>query len=185
MKTTRTRGPSDPPPTNTNITGMKRLRKKVQLVAGVAALTFADVGNCLPIESTTAEIRVVKLSAWASATAGSLLIVKFPIGALPSVVGDNQTWTDEGTQGAMRPAVHLIPNFAFRNQWVSASNVAQVATFGGTATDLLVVDITVEYRSDVQTCPALGTDILERMRALETWSRPEVSLRNTMNTSCP
>jgi hypothetical protein len=166
MATIKARGPADPPQTSTNIVGDKRLRKKVQLSGGNGTLTVNDVRACLPL--TSPEFRVLKLSVWASASATSLLSVVFPVrepgfqnnpgGFVPGTPGDNSAWADEGTQGALRPQVHLMPNFDFRNYWFTSVNVGTqvLATFGGTATDLLVVDITVQFRTAVQVCPAMG-----------------------------
>lgn len=153
MSTSLTSGPKDPSPVTTNVKGVKRIRKKVQLAAGIGQMTIGDIITCLPL--TTPEIRIMKFSVWASATSPSLLSVVFPVSNVTGF-GDNAAWNDEGTQGQQRPAIHLIPNFNFRSFWFTpafSSNV--IATFGGTATDLLVVDITVEYRTAVQSCPAM------------------------------
>jgi hypothetical protein len=172
MATIKVRGPVDPPQTSTNVVGDKRLRKKVQLAGGAGTLTVGNVRSCLPL--TSPEFRVLKLSVWASAAANSLLSVLFPVrnpgfqqnpgSFVPGTPGDNSAWTDEGTQGALRPQVHLMPNFDFRNYWFTSDNVdTQVlAMFGGTATDLLVLDISVQYRTAVQGCPAM--DLLLRMQ---------------------
>jgi hypothetical protein len=161
MTTLKTSGATDPPQTSTQIVGEKRLRKKVQLAGGNGSLTVENVLSCLPL--TSPEFRVLKLSVWASATANSLLSVVFPVKAaagagVSATPGDNSAWTDEGTQGAMRPQVHLLPNFDFRNYWFTQANdgTQLLATFGGTATDLLVVDITVQFRTGVQSCPAMA-----------------------------
>lgn len=158
MSTIKTTGPVDPPQTTTNVVGVKRIRKKVQLAAGVGSLTRADIAGCLPL--TNPEFRIMKFSVWASAAANSLLSVVFPI-SLPGthsidLIGDNSAWTDEGTQGSIRPQIHLTPNFAYRNLWQGTFDPSPVvATFGGTSTDLLVVDITLQYRTAIQSCPAL------------------------------
>jgi hypothetical protein len=186
MKTTRTSGPYDPPPTNENITGIKRLRKKLQLVAGVGSITIADLFSCLPITfATTGEMRILKLSAWASASANSLLTVVFPIGNGASP-GDIQTWADEGTQGALRPAIHLTPNFMFRSSWIPNTVPLTIATFGGTATDLLVIDITVEYRSAAQSCPALvlAQSLLPSSYLYDEVDGSDPSCQNCRSTPC-
>jgi len=152
MSTIQTSGPVDPPQTSTNIVGIKRIRKKIQLAAGVGSLDTTQIGACLPLNS--AEFRIFKLSAWASASANSLLSVVFPA-STGIGTGDNSAWTDEGTQGSVRPQIHLIPNFAFRDIWFNPTSSLVIATFGGTASDLLVVDITLQYRTSQQSCPAL------------------------------
>jgi hypothetical protein len=146
MNTMATTGPIDPPQPNTNVVGIKRIRKKLQLVAGNGVLQATDIITCLPL--TGASIRILKFSAWGSATAGSFISVLFGNAASGS---DTQTWTDEGTQGSIRPQIHLTPNFNYRNTWITTGPVASVS---GTATDLIVIDVTVEYRTAVQSCPA-------------------------------
>jgi hypothetical protein len=156
MKTSRTTGPVDPPPTSTNITGVKRTRHDIHLAAGVGSLSWSAVGNCLPIDNATSELRIIKLSVWGPAAPGSDITVVFPISSAPTVYGDAQTWVDSGTQGSLRPAVHLTPNFNFRSTFVSASLATPFATFGGSImSEDLIVDVTVEYRTNVQSCPAL------------------------------
>jgi len=150
MSTKLVGGPQDPPPTDLRITGVKRLRKKLQLAAGTGIMTLGNVRSCLALGAAY-EFRVMKFSVWASAGANSLLQVTFPTAS----DGDFATYADEGTQGAVRPQVHLMPNFQFRSRWFGAADDTQnLANFVGTATDLLVVDVTVEYRSSSQSCPA-------------------------------
>jgi len=163
MQTSLVNGFADPPPTTTQIVGQKRLREKVQLVGGVANFPLATPLSCLPLLAP--EIRVLKVSVWASAAANSLLTVVFN----PSNAGggDAATFVDEGIQGSARPAVHLIPSFLYRSVWWNASGAVGVSllTLGGTATDLLVVDVTVEYRTAVQACPAYMA-VMSRAAAL-------------------
>jgi len=168
MTTSLVVGPIDPPATTNNIVGTKRIREKVQLVAGNGILTFATLLTCLPL--TTPEIRIMKLSVWASATAGSFLQCVMTSGISNS---DVATFTDEGTQGAMRPQIHIRPSFNFRNTWYSAASAGgtPVATFGGTATDLLVVDVTLQFRTAVQTCPAYN--LYKQLVEWSNDSRPE------------
>jgi hypothetical protein len=157
MSTTTAKGQIDPPQISTNVVGYKRLRHRITLVASSATLTVSNVRGCLPI--TTPEIRITKLSVWASASAGSFIRVVFPISTstlVPVLPGDNSVWTDEGTQGSIRPQVHLTPNFDFRNYWITAEipDATALASFTGLPTDTIIVDVTVQYRSAVQGCPS-------------------------------
>lgn len=149
MSTIRTTGSIDPPQTTTQIVCVKRIRTKVQLAADTATLTADKIIACLPL--TNAEFRIMKFSVWGSAGANSFIQVLFPSRAID---GDDSTWADEGTQGSIRPQVHLTPNFRCRENWILTSSTQVVATFQGTATDLLVVDITLQYRTVSQSCPA-------------------------------
>lgn len=156
MVTTKARGLSDPPQTSTNVTGFKRIRKEVTTAASAGSLTLGDIRTCLPV--TGAEIRILKLSAWAGATAQNRLTVVFPVTIPTLAIGDNAVYEDEGTQNSMRPSVHLKPNFLYRNFWFTAAVplTTVIATFTSIpAIEGLVVDISLEYRTSPQTCPAL------------------------------
>lgn len=161
MLTTRTRGIRDPPQTSTQVVGEKRLRKLVTITAGAGVLTIGDLRTCLPL--TSPELRILKLSVWGpdstAASASAAISMVFPItAAATSTVGDNAVWEDEGTSGQSRAQIHVVPNFAFRSYWFTASSdpAQVVATFGTTATTtVFIVDITVQYRTSVQSCPAL------------------------------
>jgi len=166
MSTTRARGLVDPQQTTTNIVGSKRIRKIVNLVSGVGAVTLGDVLGCLPL--TTPEIRVFKLSVWGN-DVNSLSCV-FPVftpnansnPVTKGIPGDNSTWVDEGTPGQQRAQIHLTPNFDFRNSWLSTANngnSAVLATFASGPTTpgggTLIVDLSLQFRTTKQSCPAL------------------------------
>jgi len=146
MVTVAGRGPLDPPQTSLGFVGTKRFRQAVQLVAGSYTATFTTISSCLPL--ITPVFRILKASFWAPAAADSFVRVNFPTG---QIGGDSNTWTDEGTQGSIRPQLHLIPNFASRNTWINAGTVAIIQ---GNGTDTIIIDWTLEYRTTVQTCPA-------------------------------
>lgn len=169
MSTVQTGGSRDPPQTTTNVVGIKRIRKLVTLVAGAGSLTIGDVRSCLPLDAP--EMRIMKLSVWgpdANASLGSAgnVSVVFPVGtASNSNPGDNSVWVDEGTTGQQRAQIHLLPCFEYRNFWFVTGVAAAtlIATFGSAvATAQLIVDITVQYRTAIQSCPAL-----EHLRALQ------------------
>jgi len=165
MSTTRARGLVDPQQTTTNIVGSKRIRKIVALVSGVGSLTLGDVLGCLPL--TTPEIRVFKLSVWGNDVASlSCVFPVFnpPVNSLPAlqgIPGDNSSWVDEGTPGSQRAQIHLTPNFEFRNAWLSTvnnGNAAVLATFAASGTSApgqLIVDLSLQFRTTKQSCPAL------------------------------
>lgn len=156
MSTVRAAGPRDPPQTTTNVVGFKRIRKTVILTANVGSMTIGDLRNCLPL--TTPELRIMKLSVWSSDT--DTLSCVFPVGQSNNTnPGDNSVWSDDGTPGALRAQIHLVPCFEYRNFWFQAgvSNSTVVATFGSNsiATGNLIVDVTLQFRTAVQSCPAL------------------------------
>lgn len=159
-------GMSDPPQTTTNIVGFKRLRKVVKMAdpSGAANLTLSDLRACLPL--TTPDLRVVKLSVW-SANADMISCV-FPVGSTNNVhPGDDAAWSDTGVVGQSVAQLHITPAFDYRNFWfVSGFDASTVlATFAGAAGTIMTVDVSVNYRTAVQSCPALL--YLNELRAIE------------------
>jgi hypothetical protein len=173
MSTVRCTGPSDPPQTTTNVVGTKRIRKVVSILASVGSITLGDIRNCLPLDNP--EIRILKLSVWGqdanpgvtSELPSAAISCVFPVGTPPNTIpGDNSTWVDEGTRGQQRAQIHLMPCFEYRNFWflTGLSAATLIATFGqATATSQLIVDLTVQYRTAVQSCPAM--DYLRQLQA--------------------
>jgi len=160
MSTVRATGAFDPPQITTNVVGTKKIRHIVPITAGVGALTLNDIRACLPL--TNPELRILKLSAWGpdgTVSATSQLSVVFPVGLASNLVpGDNAVWVDEGTTGQQRAQVHLTPCFEYRNFWflTGLAGTTVLATFGTTTLiTSVIVDLTVQYRTAVQTCPAL------------------------------
>lgn len=175
MSTVRTRGPVDPPQTSVQIVGFKRIRKVVALPTGSGAgtITIGDIAGCLPLSTNNSEFRVLKMSVWGSDGSGSAgtqtpsLSCVFPVSNNPvtplaPTPGDNAAWQDDGVFGQSRPHIHLTPSFEYRNYWLSplkngpgAIVASFVQTTGGTGSLSIVVDITLQFRTVVQACPAL------------------------------
>jgi hypothetical protein len=170
MSTVRCTGPIDPPQTTTNVVGVKRIRHVVLIAASVGSLTLGEIRSCLPL--TNPELRILKLSVWGaddagvSATSAAISCV-FPVGSATNLnPGDNSTWVDEGTKGQQRAQIHLTPCFEYRNFWFQTTLAGStlIATFGqATAVSQLIVDLTVQYRTAVQSCPAM--DHLRQLQA--------------------
>jgi len=170
MSTVRTTGPIDPPQTTTNVVGVKRIRKLVSITASVGSLTLGDVLNCLPL--TSPEIRILKLSVWgqddvAAGAPSAAISCVFPVGLASNLnPGDSSVWVDEGTKGQQRAQIHLTPCFDYRNFWFknTLNPLTLIATFGqATPVSQLIVDLTVQYRTAVQSCPAL--DYLRQLQS--------------------
>jgi len=172
MSTSVTKGARDPPQTATNVVGNKRLRKVVSISAGNGTLALSDVVACLPFSTNNTEFRILKLSVWGPDTATTTapaqsLSCVFPVAAtaaspLVPTPGDNSAWEDDGTQGQVRAQLHLTPNFGYRTYWLAQDRNgagALIATFSlaPMAPDIsqsLIVDISVQYRTVPQLCPA-------------------------------
>lgn len=157
MSTVQTGNAMDPPQVTTNVVGFKRLRKHVTMTGGAGTLTLDDVRTCLPL--TAPELRFVKLSVWGDDTEN--LSCVFPVGSSTNLhPGDNAVWSDTGVPGNARAQIHLTPAFEYRNFWFDAgmAGTTVLATFGSSPTDTatLIVDVTVQYRTAVQSCPAFA-----------------------------
>jgi hypothetical protein len=170
MSTSVARGARDPPQTATNVVGNKRLRKIVNITDGNGTLSLSDVVACLPFSTNNTEFRILKLSVWGPdfTTAGftQSLSCVFPVATIVAsplipTPGDNSAWEDDGTQGQSRAQLHLTPNFGYRTYWLSQPRNgigALIASFSllplSTASQTLLVDISVQYRTVPQLCPA-------------------------------
>lgn len=127
---------------------------------------MGDVRNCLPL--TSADLRFLKLSVWAPDH--TLLGCVFPVGSTNNLnPGDDATWTDEGVPGQSRSQLHVTPAFDYRNFWFvnGFSGSTIIATFSSAAEAglALTVDVTVQYRTTPQSCPA--ATYLAELRAAE------------------
>lgn len=164
MSTMQAAGSFDPPQVTTNVVGVKRIRRLITTdTTGAGSLTLGELRSCLPL--TTPELRFIKLSAWGGDT--DPLSVVFPVGSGTNLhPGDDAAWSDIGVPGSRRAQVHLTPAFDYRNFWFSSgmSDSTVIATFvDGPPPAAPIVDVTVQYRTAVQSCPAL--DHLAKLRA--------------------
>jgi hypothetical protein len=152
----------DPPQTTTNVVGFKRLRKLVPVAFSPhvpGQLTIGDLRACLPISNP--ELRILKLSVWGEDT--RTLSCVFPVGSNVGLhPGDDAAWSDIGVPGNSRAQIHVTPAFDYRNFWWDNNTVAAtiLATFdvsplGTVGAQQLIVDVTVQYRTSIQSCPAL------------------------------
>jgi hypothetical protein len=84
-----------------------------------------------------------------------------PATPLAPTPGDNSAWEDDGVFGQSRPHIHLTPSFEYRNYWLGplkngpGAIVASFAQASPTSASNIVVDITLQFRTVVQACPAL------------------------------
>jgi len=86
-------------------------------------------------------MRLVKVSAYAPASAAASVILVF--------ADDEARFIDRGTQGALRPQLHVAPSFQTRNNWKDSSDASTIFTVGTTlaAATEIVVQATLELRS--------------------------------------
>jgi len=95
-------------------------------------------------------IRILKVTAYAAAGANTYVQVTF--------ADDQSQFEDFGTQGAMRPALHLMPPFETRQFWYPTTDTNSVFTVSTTGTTPdFIVDVTMEFRSISQVAPAAAS----------------------------
>ncbi len=141
-------GPRDPPAVSTPF----RLTKTVPITLGLSsgAATFGwpnIVANTPACVTGTYNMRLVKLSVWAS---GSAPTVTTPVTPRQIILTDNTTdqmsFRDTGVPGQSLPQVHVTPAFALRQTWVSSSNTTALYNVSGDPTDQsCTVHATVEF----------------------------------------
>jgi hypothetical protein len=178
MSTTRASNIRDPPQTTTNVVGFKRIRKNIAVSnTGIGSLTVGDVTSCLPFAAGNTQFRILKFSIWGPDSDGDNLVAPltcvFPISNAAALTftgtpGDNSAWTDEGVQGQSRPQIHLTPAFDYRNYWLSSTlngPAAFIATFSTSISNHVIIDLSIQYRTTVQSCPAM--DHLTSLRGKE------------------
>jgi hypothetical protein len=155
MDTKRVNGPSDPISTTVDCVFTKKVSYHVEVPSTGLALTNVLIATQLPAVSY--QYRIQKLSCYAPATAEASL-----------QVGDQQSdeaiFIDYGTQGSIRPQIHLRPSWELRNKWFEKATVETFyqihATGGGTAPSMttVIIQLTLEIRLDV-TAPLFRTHV--------------------------
>lgn len=115
--TTRVAGPRDPSVTNAVIrVTHKFTRLLTSADDGLFVVTSAILNAVVPGTSFQ-RYRLIKFSAYGAAAPGSYIGVRESNSS--SFIGtiDRFSFEDIGTQGSIRPAIHLQPNFDFKIQW--------------------------------------------------------------------
>lgn len=157
MSSVRASGPSDPPQLNTNIVGVKVIRKILtpEATTGNIMVLAKDLLNCLPVVNPNA--RILKMSCWGADH--QQISCVFPAGGADNGVGDDAAWSDRGVPGQSLAQIHVTPSFNFRNTWFSYKGQTRVGVFSSQRSSTeaylpLTVDFTIEYRTALQSCPA-------------------------------
>jgi hypothetical protein len=147
MSTQRVNGPADPVPTLGDIIFTKKFTQSVKLKDGSLTLSVADLlRNVLPGGfSAWDRVRIQRFDIYGPAKDSAFLAVDYLEPAAGN--GDMASFVDYGTQGAMRPAIHFIPAFSKRIEWISTSSTDNIITLRGEATDSVVVQFTATVRS--------------------------------------
>lgn len=134
-------GPVDPRPISRDIIVTKTF-EYIPVGTGLLSITPAFVAAAFPGGATVfTRFRLVKLSAYGPAVAnGQIRVV---------MTEDEADFVDHGTQGSVRPQLHISPTFNQRNIWLdsSASTVIATGDQNSTGQQGVIYQITVEMRS--------------------------------------
>lgn len=154
LETLRTSGPVDPSPTTSDVIVKHKFTAKVTTAAdGIYVMSGAFFANVTPHVAANFSFdrfRVLKVSAFASAIAGSFIQAKGLTGTtVPTLVTtDEFNMIDYGTQGSRRPAVHFVPNFQVRQLWFPVNvNVGEFFQFTSLPSSEIIFQVTLELRT--------------------------------------
>ncbi len=141
LETKLVNGPTDPRTALSDLIFTKVFTTTQILASGTATITAATIKALLSTSVTAAySFRIQKISAYASAAAGSFVGVQLSS-------SDEGQYIDYGTQGSVRPQVHIRPSMQFRQTWLNnATPATNLFSLTGTATDTVVLQITLEVR---------------------------------------
>jgi len=115
-----TRGPTDPQPVQFTIEHTYRTRLTVAPAGATdVAVTVGDLLGTVPGGTTMwSSARLEHLSVFAPASDAGYVRVRIPpFVATAGSGGDGKTFEDFGTQGSLRPVVHIRPALSLRDRW--------------------------------------------------------------------
>ena len=144
MSTTRVSGYRDPRPTTSDIVLTKVVTLSGSSTATPINFTPDDLtGSGSVVPTSFRRIRLVKLSVYAESGNGNSIIL-----SMLHPASDLATFQDFGTSGAIRPQIHIQPNFDLRDLWLdvtdSSNPVFQITVPSGVT---YVVQPTLEMRT--------------------------------------
>ncbi len=141
--TRRVTGPRFPDTVTNDVVVTKRFAGTGPMSAGVGTLTWATLVGIINVTGPyTARLQKISFygDAFGSGTYGSLTVT--------DLTSDEASFRDFGTDGAVRPQIHLSPALMLRQNWVTNSNTNALYTVvdsNNTATAYSVY-FTVELR---------------------------------------
>jgi hypothetical protein len=141
MDTRRVNGPSDPVTTTVDVVFTKKITYRlVQTGTTPVQVTNAILISELPAVRLT--YRIQKVSFYAQAAAGQFIeVVDFK--------SDEASFVDFGTQGSVRPQIHLRPAWQLRNQWwdnATAETFYECLSGAGVPGIPIILQATLEVR---------------------------------------
>lgn len=146
MDTKRVSGPADPATTTRDIVVIKKVTVPV-LASLTGTFTLTNVALEAALPACLGTYRIQKVSVYAPASVDSFV-------SLTDLTSDEAQFVDYGTQGSVRPQIHIRPSWMLRNHWYDKATAVSfysaltlgVATAPGTQ---LIFQITVELRIPV------------------------------------
>jgi hypothetical protein len=151
LNTVLTRGPSDPPPVSYTIDVMYRTRLTLapagatDVAVTVNALTLTVPGG----PTLWTNMRLEHVSVYAPADNVGYVRVRMAdqTSGAALVLGDGRTFEDFGTQGALRPQIHLRPCLSIRNVWYDSASANELFYVNHGTSGQLLVYATLALRS--------------------------------------
>lgn len=149
--TTRINGPMDPLPISNDVIVTKRFEVILDDTTAAVPVTPALLSSVFPggTAGCFTRFRLVRLDAYGAASPNGDIKVLF--------LDDESSFTDKGTQGSMRPQLHLSPTFAMRNRWIASGETGPDSTLFIVSSTLantsIVLQFTVEMRSTPDSLP--------------------------------
>ena len=154
LETLRTTGPFDPCPTTSDVAVKHKFTVKVTSAAdGLFIANGQFFANLTPHVATAFSFdrfRVLKISAFAPASAGSFISAKGLTGSTVAqlITTDEFNFIDYGTQGSRRPVLHIIPNLQVRQTWFPVNvNVGEFFQFQTLPSTEIILQVTLELRT--------------------------------------
>jgi len=143
MEPKRVNGPSDPATTTVDCVFTKKITIVLPVPDTVGGNVTDDLitGELPPVGLT---YRIQKVSFYAPAAANAFIEVN-------DLKSDEAGFVDYGTQGSVRPQIHIRPAWQLRNAWFDrGTSETFYSVFGnGGASSTVIVQMTVEVRIHV------------------------------------
>jgi len=164
MGSTMSNGDPDPSPVNSTIKVQHKIQFTVMSSATANTPVFVTIGNLasnVPGVAGWDTFRLMKISVWGTDTANISVDMNVPGSTVPSQ-GDAGVFTDWGTPGAARAALHIVPAFSQRQTWLplSTSSTTGMFSFSSLTSGVLCIfNLTVELQTLPVAAPQLSNEV--------------------------
>lgn len=137
LETKLVNGPPDPRSTNRDFALIKVATGVLELSSGGGVIDNTLIARMIP--TSTKVFRIHKVSVYAPASATSFV-------RITDIHADEASFEDYGTQGSLRPQVHIRPALQVREQWYDPTVAGSHYNIAGSTSDKIVVQMTLEVR---------------------------------------